>query len=208
MACIIEVSLYIYIQWYRDNRYGLSNRQYIFGRPRGRLTSSHYAKYTLYLSQLLDFALLPSTRRSMQFVWILMCSTQAFIDPSNLFGSFWPAIYSCGRTLILCCLSKNRSFPQIFPSDTMVGVAECWCWAVCLRAPPFHHTIFEWTLRWSPRPYSSQFGHTLGGCDQASVEMHLEDAMEQVWRCTWRPWSCELGGPDLAYLEIHLEAVI
>jgi len=36
MACIIYVSLYIYIQRYRDNGDGLSDRQYIFGIPQGR----------------------------------------------------------------------------------------------------------------------------------------------------------------------------
>ena len=36
MAGIILVSLYIYIWRYRDNGDGLSDRQYIFGRPRGR----------------------------------------------------------------------------------------------------------------------------------------------------------------------------
>jgi len=27
----------------------------------------------------------------------------------------------------------------------------------------------------------------LGGRNRASLEMHFEDAIEQVWRCTWRP---------------------
>ena len=36
MACIIEVSQDIYIQRYRDNGDGLSDREYIFGIPRGR----------------------------------------------------------------------------------------------------------------------------------------------------------------------------
>jgi hypothetical protein len=36
MACIVEVSLYSYIQRYSDNGDGPSDRKYIFGRPRGR----------------------------------------------------------------------------------------------------------------------------------------------------------------------------
>jgi len=38
--------------------------------------------------------------------------------------------------------------------------------------------------------------------------MNLEAVIGWVWRCTWRPWSCELGGHNRASLEIHLEAVI
>ena len=54
----------------------------------------------------------------------------------------------------------------------------------------------EWTQRYTP------------GCDRASLEMHLEAVIKRVCRCTWRPWSCELGGCNRASLEIHLEAVI
>ena len=32
--------------------------------------------------------------------------------------------------------------------------------------------------------------------------------IERVWRCTWRPWSCELEGCDQARLEMQLEAMI
>jgi len=55
-------------------------------------------------------------------------------------------------------------------------------------------------------------GDTLAGWDRPSFEMHLEAAMEQVWKSTLRPWSSELGdalwGRDGASLEIQLEAVI
>ena len=37
------------------------------------------------------------------------------------------------------------------------------------------------------RPESSESGDTLGGRDQASLEMDLEAVSERVWRCTWRP---------------------
>ena len=42
----------------------------------------------------------------------------------------------------------------------------------------------------------------------SASEIHYEAVIEQVCRCTWMPWSCELGGPNRASLEIHLEAVI
>jgi len=76
----------------------------------------------------------------------------------------------------------------------MQGAAECWWWAACLLAPPFHHIVIEWTHRCTPRPWSSEFGDALGGCDRASLEMHLEAVIERVWRCTWRPWSSDIGG--------------
>jgi len=33
---------------------------------------------------------------------------------------------------------------------------------------------------------SSELRDALGGRNQASLEMHLEDVIERVWRCTWR----------------------
>ena len=38
--------------------------------------------------------------------------------------------------------------------------------------------------------------------------MHCQIVIKWVWRCTWRPWSCELGGHNWATSEMHLEAVI
>jgi len=48
----------------------------------------------------------------------------------------------------------------------------------------------------------------LGDGDQVNSEMHLEARIVRVWRCTWRPWLCELAGRSRASLEIHLEAEI
>jgi len=50
---MIYVSRYILILRNRDQGDELSDRKYRFGRPWGRLISSHYMKYTLDLSQLL-----------------------------------------------------------------------------------------------------------------------------------------------------------
>jgi len=44
--------------------------------------------------------------------------------------------------------------------------------------------------------------------DQVNSEVPPKAVIEQVWRCTWRPWWCELGGHNWASLEIHSEAVI
>jgi len=70
----------------------------------------------------------------------------------------------------------------------------------------------EWTQRYTPRTWSSQFEDALGGRNWASLNIYLKDVIERVWRCTWRPWSSEfgdaLGGSDRASLEMHLEAVI
>jgi len=76
----------------------------------------------------------------------------------------------------------------------MRGAAECWWWAVCLLAPPFHHIVMEWAQRCTPRPWSSEFGDALGDRDRASLETYLEAVIERDWRCTWRPWWSEIGG--------------
>ena len=91
-----------------------------------------------------------------------------------------------------------------FPLDTMRCAAECsWC-AICLLAPPCYHTVIKW------------IGDALQGHDWVRLEaimewvweIHFEAGIESVWRCTWRPWSCELGGRNRARLEIHSDAVI
>jgi len=63
-------------------------------------------------------------------------------------------------------------------------------------------------LRGTWRRRSSELRDPLGGRDWASLDMHLETAIERVWRCTWRPWSCELAGRNRASLKIHLEPEI
>jgi len=39
--------------------------------------------------------------------------------------------------------------------------------------------------------------------DCVNSVMHLEGIIECVWKSTWRPGLCELGGHDCASLEIH-----
>jgi len=70
----------------------------------------------------------------------------------------------------------------------------------------------EWTQRYTPRPWSSEFGDAIGDRDWMNSEMHWEAVIERVWRCTWRPRVSELrdamGGRDWASLDMHLEAEI
>jgi len=88
----------------------------------------------------------------------------------------------------------------------------------------------EWTQRYTPRPWSRDFGDALRGGDRAYLEEQLDAVMqwserctprlwssefgdalveaviERVWRYTWRPWSSQFGdtvrGHDRASLEI------
>jgi len=84
--------------------------------------------------------------------------------------------------------------------------------------------IIEWTQRYTPRPWSREFGdarrgrnraglgHTLGGWDRASLEMRLKAVIERLWRYTRRMWWSEfgntLGGRNQASWKMHLQAVI
>jgi len=66
----------------------------------------------------------------------------------------------------------------------------------------------QWTEIFDLGPWSIQFGDTLRDYDRVNLEMHSEIVIEQVRRCTWRPWLCELGDSNRATSEIHLQAVI
>jgi len=54
----------------------------------------------------------------------------------------------------------------------------------------------------------SAIGRAPENDDRVNTEIHSQIVIEQVSRCTWRPWSCEPGGHNQVGLEIHLEAVI
>jgi len=66
----------------------------------------------------------------------------------------------------------------------------------------------EWTQRYTPRAWSSEFGDALGGHARAN----LQAVIERVWRYTWRLWLSQfgdaLGDWDRANSEMHLEAGI
>jgi len=84
--------------------------------------------------------------------------------------------------------------------------------------------MIEWTQRYTPRPWLSEFGDAIGDRDGVNSEMHWEAVIEWVWRCTLRavieqvcrctlrPWSSEFGGAigdwDWVNSEIYWDAMI
>jgi len=81
----------------------------------------------------------------------------------------------------VCILINKSMYPYSYPSaqDLWTG---CKRWLSAIRGAPEND-------------------------DRVISELHSEAVIEQVWTCTWRPWSCELRGHNRATLEIHLEAV-
>jgi len=47
--------------------------------------------------------------------------------------------------------------------------------------------VIEQVWRFNCRPTLRELRDALGGHDQASLEIHREDVIEQVWICTFRP---------------------
>jgi len=68
-----------------------------------------------------------------------------------------------------------------------------------------------WTQRYTPRPWSSQFGDELGHRNRAYLEIHLEAVIQWTQRYNPGMWSSDFGdppeGPDRARLDDYLEAV-
>jgi len=58
----------------------------------------------------------------------------------------------------------------------------------------------EAMIVWTWRLWSVEFGDALGDHDRVNSKMCLEAVIEWIWRCTWRPRSCNT--------EMHLKAVI
>ena len=67
----------------------------------------------------------------------------------------------------------------------------------------------EWTERYTPRLWSSEFGDAVGDRGWVNSELHLEAVIVWVCRHTWRPRLSELRcahpGRDRVSLEMHLE---
>ena len=82
------------------------------------------------------------------------------------------------------CISVH---PLLLSNDVLGGRDRA-SWEMHLEAE------IEWTQRYTPRPWSSEFGDALGGRDWVNSEMHLEAITERVWRCTCRLVSSEIGG--------------
>jgi len=68
--------------------------------------------------------------------------------------------------------------------------------------------LIEQEWRCTSRRLSSVFGDTLGWRDWVNFEMHPEIWIERLWRRTWGPGLCDIGGCNQASLEMHLEAII
>jgi len=77
---------------------------------------------------------------------------------------------------------------------------------VCLKM------TIKWTQRYTPTPWSSEFGDVIGDQDWVNSEMHWEAVIVWVWRCTLRPWWSEFGDEiedrDWLNSEIHWEPMI
>jgi len=108
-------------------------------------------------------ALLPSFPGPTRYVWFLMHSSQAFIDPLHLCGSSWLGIPSYPLTLLLHSSSKNRSFSWI-----LFG-----CHARCRGVLMMGYYSASSTI--SPHR------------DWVNSEIHSKAMIRQVWRCAWRP---------------------
>jgi hypothetical protein len=103
MVCSMYLPLYLYTWRYKNNGDGLSDSQYMFGRPQSRYTSSHYTKYILYHSQYAVSCTLA------ELSWILTNSCHMFIDRRNLGGLSGPGKPSDPFTLILRSPGWDRS---------------------------------------------------------------------------------------------------
>jgi hypothetical protein len=88
-----------------------------------------------------------------------------------------------------------------------IGVAVRNSWVIELWHP--NHFTFWWCSKFQHALGGGNrvYLDTLGGQNRVNIEMHSGIVMEQVCRCTWRPWSCEFGAHNQASLKIHLEAV-
>jgi len=107
--------------------------------------------------------------------------------------------------LIFVCMYLY-SYPSTHSISRLAAGCACDEFKVRLK------TTMEWTQRYTPRPWLSEFGDVLGCQDRVNTKMHLEAEIDQVWRGTWRPWWSEfgdaLGGRDRVNSEMHSDAVI
>ena len=190
----------------RENRDGLTYREYIFGRP--RVDRHHLIIQTTHFTNPSSWSqtYLLSLERSTQCVWFLMHTCRDFIDLHNLCGSSWPGTPSYPLTLLLCSSSQIPSFLRI-PfgcCETCGGVWMLGCQPSSSAISPHHdyvnseiylETLIDkvWGCTWKWR--SSWLRDALGGCDWTSLEMHLEAMHEQVWRCTWTAMIMQTWGP-------------
>jgi len=216
ISWIIQVSLYIYQQRYRDNGDGLIDREYILRTLQSRLTSLQYMKNTIYHSQLLVWltlaelsqiypicvvphVLLPSIHRSMQF-----------------------GLFIIARSLLIL----SHPVPKLL--ETKQRVLKNVLRMPCEIQRNVDDGMSAFLINHFTASRNSENGNTLGGSNRvrldtvegynwASEKMHSEAVNERIWKMllevvivqTWRPQSCEfgnaLGSRDTANLDtVHL----
>jgi len=135
----------------------------------------------------------------------LTSSLPTLLVRQEIIATTYPSTIS--KLMYSGCILKYESmylysYPSIYDiSGLTAGGAWEQC-EVCLKM------TIRWPQRYTPRSWFRVFGNALGGGNRAHCEIHLNAVIEQVSRCTWRPWSCELGGRNRASVRIHLEDMI
>jgi len=142
--------------------------------------------------------------------------------------NIWTACRRCLRGIQGVPQNENRVNSEIHSEAVIERVLRCNCRSRLsqLRDAQGGHNRANlemqleieivWTQRCNGRLWSSEigdahagrsrvnsvskFGDAIGDLDWVNSEMHLEDVIERVWRCTRRPWSSEL--------EVQLETEI
>jgi hypothetical protein len=109
-----------------------------------------------------SYELLMSWRRTAPFVWLLMHSSQAFIEPHNMFRSPLPGISSFPYTISLH--SSRQNYSASGSSSACEG--RC-CGVLMMGSLASSHT--------NP-PHS----------DRVTSEIHSGATVEHVRKCSWR----------------------
>jgi len=132
------------------------------------------------------------------------------IFPSSWFYTLLPSVHS--STQLVWYIMAGYLSISSHPLSTLLELEPLFLMN-SLRIPckvrgSVDDELSAYNLQCFTTSWSSEFRDALQGRNPARVEIHMEAVIEWVWRCTWRPWSCELGGRDRASVEIHLQAVI
>jgi len=98
----------------------------------------------------------------------------------------------------------NRGSLEINLEAVVEPVSRCTCMPWSSKFGDMHLKA-KMVRTW--RPQSNRFRDALGCRERVSLQIHLEAAIEWVWRCIRRPWSYELGGHTGASLDEYLEGV-
>jgi len=155
----------------------------------------------------LSHTLLPNIQRSMQFVWFLTYSWEAFIYRHNFCGSSWRGIPSDPLTLILPYSNQNPTYSWI-SLNAMQCAGDFLRCDLCLLATLFRHIVTEWNLRCTRRALWSKVGDIHGRRIHGNLYVVIVRVCRYPWRQCWSEFGDALGGHDWANVERHLENVI